>query len=74
MREAGHREVGGQEQTVLEEAQWRVLRAETSCNFYWGEEWVDRANQDLDDAEATLRRFRSKKYLIDADPGWLTTP
>ena len=26
--------------------------------------------RDLDDAEATLRRFRAKKYLIDADPGW----
>ena len=37
---------------------------------YWGEDWVARANRDLDDAEATLRRFRAKKYLIDADPGW----
>ena len=70
MREADQREVGGQEKSVLEEAHWRLLRAETSCNFYWGEEWIARANRDLDDAEATLRRFRSKKYLIDADPGW----
>lgn len=70
MREAGDRELGGQEQAVLEEAHWRLLRAETSCNFYWGEDWVHRANQDLDEAEATLRRFCAKKYLIDGDPGW----
>jgi len=36
------------------EAQWRTLRAETSCNFYWGEAWVDRAHADLDQAEAAL--------------------
>jgi len=70
MQAAGQRELGGQEQSVLEEAHWRLLRAETSCNFYWDEDWVARANRDLDDAEATLRRFRAKKYLIDADPGW----
>ena len=70
MLEAGDRELGGQEEAVLEEAHWRLLRAETSCNFYWGEDWVHRARQDLDDAEDTLRRFRAKKYLIDGDPGW----
>ncbi len=32
----------------LEEALWHLLRAETSCNFYWGEAWVDRCHQDLD--------------------------
>lgn len=32
----------------LGEAHWHLLRAETSCNFYWGEDWVDRAHQDLD--------------------------
>lgn len=70
MREAADRELGDQEQSVLEEAHWRLLRAETSCNFYWGEMWVHRAHSDLDVAEATLRRFRTKKYSIDADPGW----
>jgi len=39
---------------VLEQARWRLLRAETSCNFYWGEAWVERCHQDLDDAEAQL--------------------
>jgi alpha-amylase/alpha-mannosidase (GH57 family) len=72
MQEAVEREMGTQEQAVLEEALWRLLRAETSCNFYWGEDWVHRATRDLDDAEATLRRFRAKKYSIDADPGWHT--
>jgi alpha-amylase/alpha-mannosidase (GH57 family) len=32
----------------LEQAHWRLLRAETSCNFYWGEDWVYRAHQDMD--------------------------
>jgi alpha-amylase/alpha-mannosidase (GH57 family) len=38
----------------LEEAQWRLLRAETSCNFYWGEAWVNRCHHDLDDAWSRL--------------------
>ncbi len=33
---------------LLEEAMWYLLRAETSCNFYWGEAWVERAHDDLD--------------------------
>jgi alpha-amylase/alpha-mannosidase (GH57 family) len=32
----------------MAEAHWRLLRAETSCNFYWGEAWVDRCHADLD--------------------------
>ena len=35
---------------LLEQARWRVLRAETSCNFYWGEAWVRRCHDDLDEA------------------------
>ncbi len=38
----------------LEQARWRVLRAETSCNFYWGEAWVERCHHDLDAAAAYL--------------------
>ena len=34
----------------LSEAHWRLLRAETSCNFFWGEAWVHRCHQDLDAA------------------------
>lgn len=32
----------------LKEAHWHLLRAETSCNFYWGETWVERCHADLD--------------------------
>lgn len=42
--------------SALTEAQWRLLRAETSCNFYWGEEWVPRSHADLDAARAALER------------------
>jgi hypothetical protein len=38
----------------LEAALWRVLRAETSCNLYWGEAWVDRCHADLDQARHLL--------------------
>jgi hypothetical protein len=38
----------------LEPALWRVLRAETSCNFYWGEAWVERCHADLDEARREL--------------------
>ncbi len=34
----------------VEQGTWRVLRAQTSCNFFWGEAWVDRCHQDLDEA------------------------
>jgi alpha-amylase/alpha-mannosidase (GH57 family) len=38
---------------MIDEALWHLLRAETSCNYYWGEAWVDRAQHDLD-ASANL--------------------
>jgi hypothetical protein len=41
---------------MLEDAYWRVLRAETSCNFFWGEAWVPRCHRDLDQAAACLAR------------------
>jgi hypothetical protein len=33
--------------SYLDEAQWHLLRAETSCNFYWGEVWIYRCHEDL---------------------------
>jgi len=42
----------------LEQATWRLLRAETSCNFFWGEAWVPRAHADLDASMACLERAR----------------
>ncbi len=49
--------------TALDEAYWHLLRAETSCNFYWGEAWVDRCHGDLD---AALDCLRGAEALIDA--------
>jgi len=42
---------------LLDEAHWRLLRAETSCNFFWGESWVPRAHHDLDEAERLLAQM-----------------
>lgn len=44
----------------LEEARWRLLRAETSCHFYWGEAWVGRCHADLDAAWDHLNRARAR--------------
>jgi alpha-amylase/alpha-mannosidase (GH57 family) len=43
---------------TLDQAYWRVLRAETSCNFFWGEAWLPRCRDDLDQAEGLLGRVR----------------
>ncbi len=48
-----------EQQALLEQARWRLLRAETSCNFYWGEAWVDRCHRDLDVAEAQLQSLEN---------------
>jgi alpha-amylase/alpha-mannosidase (GH57 family) len=40
----------------LGQAQWRLLRAQTSCNFYWGEAWVPKAMGDLDEAEREIEQ------------------
>ncbi len=42
----------------LEQAHWRLLRAETSCNFFWGEAWVQRCHRDLDEACHSLDQCR----------------
>jgi alpha-amylase/alpha-mannosidase (GH57 family) len=44
----------------LEEATWHLLRAETSCNFYWGEAWVHRADADLEASRQALARARQQ--------------
>jgi alpha-amylase/alpha-mannosidase (GH57 family) len=38
----------------LKEASRNLLRAQTSCNFYWGGSWVPRCHADLDRALALL--------------------
>jgi alpha-amylase/alpha-mannosidase (GH57 family) len=39
----------------LEDAMWHLLRAETSCNYFWGEAWVDRAEADLAHVREALK-------------------
>jgi alpha-amylase/alpha-mannosidase (GH57 family) len=58
-RKAAGRELGEEETAGLNEARWRLLRAETSCNFYWGEDWVHRAHADLDAVQVSLERFKA---------------
>ncbi len=41
---------------LIEEAMWRFLRAETSCHFFWGESWVQRAHDGMDEALRWLER------------------
>jgi hypothetical protein len=40
----------------LEDALALVLRAETSCNFFWGDAWVQRCHNDLDQATKHLEQ------------------
>lgn len=44
----------------LESAMWQLLRAETSCNFFWGEAWVPRAHRDLDGSWASLGQAHAR--------------
>ncbi len=53
---AGRRDVWG----AVDEATWRLLRAETSCNYYWGEEWVGRSQLDLQDARRWIAEARTR--------------
>jgi alpha-amylase/alpha-mannosidase (GH57 family) len=41
--------------SLLREACWRLLRSQTSCNFFWGEAWVDKCHNDLDAASGYLQ-------------------
>jgi len=50
----------GRFHTDFEQAYWRLLRAETSCNFFWGEAWVQRCHQDLDDAIGLLNEASAR--------------
>lgn len=44
----------------LEQAMWRLLRAETSCHFYWGEAWVPRALTEMQVAREHLERATAR--------------
>ncbi len=45
---------------LLEEAMWHLLKAETSCHFYWGAAWVPRCRQELSAAEGFLQEVRDR--------------
>lgn len=47
-----------EQRRCLDEAWWRLLRAETSCHFFWGEDWVSRAHAGLDDTAHWLHKAR----------------
>jgi hypothetical protein len=57
---AGEQHVSnGETWAELEDAMWHLLRAETSCHLYWGEDWVARCHADLDLSWQALHRARS---------------
>lgn len=45
---------------AINEAWWRLLRAQTSCNIFWGEAWVDRCHLDLDEAWIQLESAQAQ--------------
>ncbi len=53
---AGERRAAPEAWRALDEALWRLLRAETSCHFFWGEAWVQRAHDGLDDTLGWLAK------------------
>jgi 4-alpha-glucanotransferase len=42
----------------LNEAYWRLLRSETSCNFFWNGERIDKCFKDLNDANDWLGKVK----------------
>jgi len=44
----------------LTDAHWRLLRAQTSCNLFWGEAWVPRCHADLDESWAILNELKTQ--------------
>jgi alpha-amylase/alpha-mannosidase (GH57 family) len=59
-RAATERPDDGELAATLESALWRLLRAETSCNFYWGDAWVPRSTADLDVARDALAEIERR--------------
>ena len=63
---AGRQPQSAERDAKLEKALWHLLRAETSCNFYWGEDWVYRCHQDLDAALEHLHEGESPHESADS--------
>ncbi len=64
-RAAAMRGGGDELARILDQAHWHLLRAETSCNFYWGEAWVYKAHEDLNSVAWHLGEAQA---LIDRLP------
>jgi len=50
----GQQGASHEQHEILDRAYWHILRAETSCNFFWGSRWVNRAFDDLEEAERLI--------------------
>jgi alpha-amylase/alpha-mannosidase (GH57 family) len=59
-KRTGEASAGAAFDHLLNESYWRLLRAETSCNFFWGEAWVDKCNPDLNVAVDYLQEVERK--------------
>jgi alpha-amylase/alpha-mannosidase (GH57 family) len=49
----------------LREAHWRLLRAQTSCNFFWGEDWLGKCHNDLDAAAGYLKEAEKTNRRVN---------
>ncbi len=47
----------GDEVHLLAEAHFYMLKAQTSCHFFWGESWVHYCHEDIDRMEALLSKL-----------------
>jgi alpha-amylase/alpha-mannosidase (GH57 family) len=48
----------------INEARWRLLRSETSCNIFWGEAWVPRAHDDLEACWTELNIIQARMNSV----------
>jgi Glycosyl hydrolase family 57 len=53
---------------VIEEARWQLLRAETSCNVYFGDAWVQRCQNELDEPAARLDHALQASVVVCVRP------
>ena len=54
--------------SALEQARWRMLRAQTSCNLFWGEAWVHRIDDGLNAAAPYLEKAKRELPVTPAEP------
>ena len=48
---------------LAEQGMWRLLRSETSCNIFWGEDWVPRAHADMDQVWECIRALEARMQV-----------